>query len=1703
MKKITLLFLALFCMFNLHAQINENPCYVFGGANDERAYDIYRMPPLMYPVSGYTNSFGVGEEDFFLPTFHHGDNNDPLLDYFWLDVSGERGITIGEQMIDTAKAGVMSHDGHRVDVGVTGNFGGGMYITKTDISTGDIIWTRIIERSRGEDIIRTPCIEAPNGFTIVGSYLNINDNYDIIIVRLNSEGALLWSSIINNEGYDSYGHAICEIPGAVLPDYAITGYVEETNKDIYIARLSNAGSLIWGYIFENQFLPGDQAGYDIILNSEIHNFEGARTLSVTGYTNTSGAGNDDVIYFRISEHFPLYGLTFPIITVGGPMDERGHAIIESSEINQNAGWVIAGYTNSYGAGVDDVYAVKILAMPDIEGNYLGWTRTYGGENEDRGYGIEHRFKSLAEPNGGGYLFAGYTKSFGHGGDDVYLVLTDINGIACENCYTGTGGIENIMTLIEKESGVSDYITLTTTSGGVQGEGGTSIELCGDEPGDIICPEDTTACLHAEPFQLTGAFPEGGIYSGPGVTMGPGGLDDYLFAPAIAGIGEHTITYRVLLMECTFIISVYLPEVTCPEDMLVCIDDEPFVLTGATPEGGVYSGEGVVDGIFYPGAGGAMGIGSFLITYTYTDADECTNFCTFSITVNDLPEVFCPEEVKMVCVDDEPLDLEGVANPIGGVYSGTGVTDGIFNPSGANIGANVITYTYTDLQTGCVNSCEFTIIVNDLPQVTCPQDITVCADDNPFELTGAMPEGGVYSGPGVGDDGIFNPSEANIGANVITYTYIDLQTGCVNSCEFTVIVNDLPQVTCPQGITVCVNDEPFELTGAEPDGGIYSGEGIIEGFFNPGIVGAGEYTITYTYTDLQTGCENYCEFYIVVFYLPEVNCPEDMYICIDKEEFELSGGYPEGGIYSGEGVSEGMFNPGGVGVGEYLITYTYINPDTGCENSCEFNITVNDLPEVSCPEDFEVTENEPVELTGATPEGGIYSGTSVTGGIFNPDGLANGNYTITYTYTDDNGCSGSCKFVITVNVEGHPDIICPEDIVVCANDELFELTGAMPEGGTYSGMGVSENIFNPEAAGVGEHTIVYTYGEYDCEFIITVNPTPQMECPEDIFVCIDDDEFALTGGLPEGGTYIGPEIVEGIFYPSHVGAGEHPITYTYTDPDTGCENFCTFTITVYDLPEVICPDDMLVCIDDEPFELTGAEPDGGIYSGEGIIDGLFNPGTAGTGEYIITYTYTDLQTGCVNSCDFIIIVNNLPEVSCPQDIVVCIDDAEFELSGGYPEGGTYIGPGIVSVGMFNPEIAGVGEFIIIYIYVDPDTGCENSCEFNITVNDLPEVSCPEDFEVTENESAELTGATPVGGIYSGTGVTDGIFNPDGLANGNYTITYAYTDDNSCTNFCKFVITVNIEGHPDIICPDDMFVCITDEEFELTGALPEGGTYTGVGVNNGIFNPMEAGEGNYEITYALNGYECIFEITVNEIPEMQCPEDIFVCIDDGEIVLTGGLPDDGTYIGPGITNGIFNPSETGAGEFPITYTYTDPETGCENFCTFTITVYDLPEVICPDDMNVFTNDNPFALTGAEPEGGVYSGIGVDDEGVFDPSATGVGTYTITYTYTDPATGCENYCEFIIIVDIVPEVIESKTVEISVYPNPNKGEFFISFGNVNGEINYQIYDIKGSVIVNRNIIIDNNTVQKISVNLVPGVYFLKLVTETQSTVKKLMIE
>jgi hypothetical protein len=129
--------------------------------------------------------------------------------------------------------------------------------------------------------------------------------------------------------------------------------------------------------------------------------------AIAGQTNSFGAGEDDVYVVKLDANGNLQWTK----TIGGPESEIGNSLIQTS----NGGYAIAGYTKSFGAGDRDFYVVKL----DANGN-LQWTKTIGGPKEDWS-------SSLIQTSDGGYAIAGYTSSFGAGEQDVYVVKLDANG----------------------------------------------------------------------------------------------------------------------------------------------------------------------------------------------------------------------------------------------------------------------------------------------------------------------------------------------------------------------------------------------------------------------------------------------------------------------------------------------------------------------------------------------------------------------------------------------------------------------------------------------------------------------------------------------------------------------------------------------------------------------------------------------------------------------------------------------------------------------------------------------------------------------------------------------------------------------------------------------------------------------------------------------------------------------------------------------------------------------------------------------------------------------------------------------------------------------------------------------------------------------------------------------------------------------------
>lgn len=128
---------------------------------------------------------------------------------------------------------------------------------------------------------------------------------------------------------------------------------------------------------------------------------------VTGYTHSFGAGDSDLLLAK----FDSRGNHLWIRTLGGDTTDWGYSVIEASD----GGLVVTGYTESFGAGGKDI----IIAKFDASGNYL-WTRTLGGTAWDIGL-------SVIETSDEGFVVAGKTWSFGAGDGDLLLVKFDASG----------------------------------------------------------------------------------------------------------------------------------------------------------------------------------------------------------------------------------------------------------------------------------------------------------------------------------------------------------------------------------------------------------------------------------------------------------------------------------------------------------------------------------------------------------------------------------------------------------------------------------------------------------------------------------------------------------------------------------------------------------------------------------------------------------------------------------------------------------------------------------------------------------------------------------------------------------------------------------------------------------------------------------------------------------------------------------------------------------------------------------------------------------------------------------------------------------------------------------------------------------------------------------------------------------------------------
>jgi hypothetical protein len=188
-----------------------------------------------------------------------------------------------------------------------------------------------------------------------------------------------------------------------------------------------------------------------------------------------------------------------------------------------------------------------------------------------------------------------------------------------------------------------------------------------------------------------------------------------------------------------------------------------------------------------------------------------------------------------------------------------------------------------------------------------------------------------------------------------------------------------------------------------------------------------------------------------------------------------------------GATNVIYSPPSLSFGVY--NYTRVATDkcgsTATSNTVTFTVNTNPTVTFTAPTDLCLDAGNQTNQTGGSPTGGLYSGPGVTDtgdGInysFDPAAAGVGTHTITYNFTDGNGCAGSANDAVVVF--GLPTVTFTALAGLCLNAGVQAgLGNGTPTGGFYSGPGVTDTgdginySFDPAAAGVGTHTITYNF-----------------------------------------------------------------------------------------------------------------------------------------------------------------------------------------------------------------------------------------------------------------------------------------------------------------------------------------------------------------------------------------------------------------------------------------------------------------------------------------------------------------------------------------------------------------------------------------------------------------------------------------------------
>jgi len=352
----------------------------FGGSNIDVGYCVQQTTDEGYIISGYTRSYGASGHNI------------------WLIKTDSTGVelwnkTFGGSSDDEGQSVQQTSDGGYIIAGWTQSYGSGskdLWLIKTD-SAGNEQWNKLFGGTNDDGA--TSVRQTTDGGYVISGYTSSYGagSVDAWLIKTDSLGNQEWQKPLG--GLSSDG-AWC-VEQTTDGGYILTGWTYSYGPgvigNLWLVKTDSLGNQQWNKVFGGSDVD---RGYYVSQTTD-------GGYIITGYTDSFGAGLYDMWLIKTdSSGNEQWSKTF-----GGTGRDYGNSVQQTI----SGGYIITGYTLSYGAGNEDVWLVKT----DSLGNKV-WDETFGGTSSDVGYLGQQTID-------GGYIVTGHTLSYGAGVHDVWLL----------------------------------------------------------------------------------------------------------------------------------------------------------------------------------------------------------------------------------------------------------------------------------------------------------------------------------------------------------------------------------------------------------------------------------------------------------------------------------------------------------------------------------------------------------------------------------------------------------------------------------------------------------------------------------------------------------------------------------------------------------------------------------------------------------------------------------------------------------------------------------------------------------------------------------------------------------------------------------------------------------------------------------------------------------------------------------------------------------------------------------------------------------------------------------------------------------------------------------------------------------------------------------------------------------------------------------